>query len=121
VDYEEIEFDVEVGTAPQPPLLDGNGQPRPAQIMLQWNNDGVLSNTYTLSLGFAGQFLKRVLKRMLGRSRRLTSSFRHRSVRIRFADAYSVRLQKSRPRTSNAKTRKLIFATPVRGSESIRF
>jgi hypothetical protein len=89
VDYEEIEFDVEVGTAPQPPLKDGNGQPRPAQIMLQWSNDGVLSNTYTLSLGFAGQFLKRVLKRMLGRSRRryfIVSGTD--PVRIRFADAY---------------------------------
>ena len=70
--YSQIEFDIQTGLAPQPPLTDGNGLPRPAQVMLRWSNDAGRnwSNTYTLSCGFAGETEKRVIKRMLGRGRK---------------------------------------------------
>lgn len=69
--FESIEFKMQVGQAPAVPLFDGDGQPRPAQVMLRWSDDAgqTWSNTYFLSLGFAGDFKKRVIKRMLGRSR----------------------------------------------------
>jgi len=70
--FDSFELDVECGLAPAVPLLDGNGQSRPPQIMLRWSNDGgkTWSNTYYLSLGNAGQYSKRVIKRLLGRARK---------------------------------------------------
>jgi hypothetical protein len=68
----QIEFNAETGQTPDVPLFDGDGQPRPAQVMLRWSKDAgrTWSNTYTLSLGFPGEFEKRVIKRMLGRGRK---------------------------------------------------
>lgn len=70
--YRAIEFDVQTGFPPEVPLLDGNGQPRQAQIILGWSDDGGLtwSNDYFLDCGMAGQYSKRVRKVMLGRGRR---------------------------------------------------
>ncbi len=70
--YSQIEFVMETGLAPATPLIDGDGQPRPPQIMLRWSDDGgkTWSNTYLLSLGFQGEYNKRVIKRMLGRGRK---------------------------------------------------
>jgi hypothetical protein len=70
--YDEIEFVMETGLATAAPLLDGAGNPRPAQIMLRWSNDGgkSWSNTYYLSVGLPGQYELRVIKRMLGRGRK---------------------------------------------------
>ena len=70
--YEQIEFVMETGLAPTTPLFDGDGQPRPPQLMLRWSNDGgqTWSNTYFLSIGEQGEYQKRVIKRMLGRARK---------------------------------------------------
>jgi hypothetical protein len=70
--YHKIEFDVEVGLGPQPPLLDGDGQPRDPQIMLRWSDNGAKtwSNTYLLNCGQAGKYNARATKRALGRARR---------------------------------------------------
>jgi hypothetical protein len=53
-------------------LLDGNGQPRPTQIIMKWSNDGgkTWSNEYFLSVGFPGDYDKRVIRGMLGRARK---------------------------------------------------
>jgi hypothetical protein len=70
--YEQLEFVMETGLAPSVPLFDGDGDPRPPQIMLRWSNDGgqTWSNTYILSVGNIGEYEKRVIKRMLGRARK---------------------------------------------------
>lgn len=89
--FDEIEFVMETGLGPQPPLLDGNGNPRPPQIMLRWSNDGgkTWSNTYFLSIGFAGEYGIRVIKRMLGRARkRLWEVSWTDPVRVAFNDAF---------------------------------
>jgi hypothetical protein len=70
--YSDFEVDAQAGVAPQPPLLDGNGNPRPAQIMLRWSNDGgfTWSPTYLLNCGFAGQFNTRPRKPQVGMARK---------------------------------------------------
>jgi hypothetical protein len=70
--FAQIEFVMEAGLAPATPLFDGDGNPRPAQLMLRWSNDGgkTWSNTYYLSVGMQGEYRKRVIKRMLGRARK---------------------------------------------------
>jgi hypothetical protein len=89
--FHEIYFDIDVGQGPQPPLVDGNGQPRPPQIVLEWSDDGgkTWSNAYTLNCGKAGEYNARAIKWQLGRARRRV--FRVWStdpVPLRFADAY---------------------------------
>jgi len=66
-----LTLDFEVGLGPQPPFLDGNGNPRPPQAILRWSDDRgkTWSNEHILDLGFAGEFRKRVIQRRLGRSR----------------------------------------------------
>lgn len=70
--FDELEFVMETGLAPATPLVDGDGNPRAPQLMLKWSNDGgkTWSNTYFLSVGFQGEYDKRVIKRMLGRARK---------------------------------------------------
>lgn len=70
--FDQIEFILQTGQAPTTPLVDGDGNPRPAQLMLRWSNDGgkTWSNTYYLSVGLEGEYDKRVIKRMLGRARK---------------------------------------------------
>lgn len=70
--FKQLEFVMGTGLQPSAVLLDGNGDPRPPQIMLRWSNDGgkTWSNTYFLSVGFLGEYEKRVIKRMLGRGRK---------------------------------------------------
>lgn len=70
--FSEIEIDQEPGLGPQPPLLDGNGDPRPPQIMLRWSNDGAKtwSSTFLLNCGMAGEYGARARKMQLGRARK---------------------------------------------------
>ncbi len=70
--FQQIEFIMETGLAPTVPIFDGNGNPRPCQIMLRWSNNGgqTWSNWYFLSVGFQGEYELRVIKRMLGRARK---------------------------------------------------
>jgi hypothetical protein len=89
--YRQIEFVLETGLGPQPPLTDGNGQPRAPQIMLRWSDDGgkTWSNTSYLSVGFAGEYRRRVIKRMLGKARkRIWEVSWNDPVPYRFNDAF---------------------------------
>lgn len=67
-----LEFNIQTGQSPDIPLFDGDGQPRPPQVMLRWSKDAgrTWSNTYLLSLGFTGDYEVRVVKQMLGRGRK---------------------------------------------------
>jgi len=69
--HSELNVDFATGLGPQPPLLDGNGNPRPPQAMLRWSNDrgSTWSNEHIASMGFAGEYQTRVIWRLLGRSR----------------------------------------------------
>ena len=68
-----LEFDMATGLGPQPPLTDGNGDPRQPQCMLRWTDDSgfkVWSNVHTCDIGNAGQYKTRVRFYRLGRARR---------------------------------------------------
>ena len=91
VQFPYLEIDVEVGLGPIPPLVDGNGNPRPPQLMLRWSNNGgkTWSNTYYLSVGAGGDYGHRVIKRMLGRARKRVWEVSWTDpIPWRFADAY---------------------------------
>jgi hypothetical protein len=89
--FNELELVLETGLEPSTPLVDGDNNPRPAQLMLRWSNDGGKhwSNTYILSVGFSGETQIRVIKRMLGRARkRLWEVSWTDPIPWRFSDAY---------------------------------
>jgi hypothetical protein len=68
--HEEVEFDIQMGVGPTPPLLDGDGQPRDPQVELYWiDRLTQRSNTYFLGIGQAGVSNVRARKTKLGRSR----------------------------------------------------
>jgi hypothetical protein len=85
--FDSFELDMDVGLGPTPPLVDGNGQPRPPQIMLEWSDDGgnTWSNIRYLSIGFTGEYKKRVRKTMLGRARK-------RVWRVSWSDPVPIRI-----------------------------
>lgn len=101
--FPQLELDVELGLGVSaldvqlweavqgaPPLTDGDGNPRPAQVMLRWSNDAgnTWSNTYPLDLA-TGNYRLRVIKRMLGRARkRIWEVSWSDPIPWRFADAY---------------------------------
>lgn len=64
-----LEIETNMGEAPQPPLLDGQGKARGAQFMVRWSKDG--ANKFTdermVSLGQAGEFATRARIQQLGR------------------------------------------------------
>jgi hypothetical protein len=69
--HAELTVDFATGLGPQPPLVDGAGNPRPPQAMFRWSDDrgATWSNVHTVDCGFAGQYNARVIIRRLGRSR----------------------------------------------------
>lgn len=69
--HAELTADFATGLGPQPPLLDGDGNPRPPQAMLRFSDDrgSTWSNTHIANCGFAGEYQARVVWRRLGRSR----------------------------------------------------
>jgi hypothetical protein len=70
--YSEIELDIEGGLTPENPLLDGNGKPRPMQVMLRWSDDKGAkrwSSTFIINAGKPGEFNARARKTMLGSAR----------------------------------------------------
>jgi hypothetical protein len=66
-----ITLDFDTGLGPQPPLTDGNGNPRPPQVMLRWsdNRGKTWSNQHVAGCGMSGQYNTRVIFRRLGQSR----------------------------------------------------
>lgn len=71
VQHSQLVIDFDTGLGPQPPLLDGNGNPRPPQAVLRFsdNRGKTWSNQHVQGCGFAGQFQARAIWRRLGRSR----------------------------------------------------
>ncbi|WP_348269751.1 hypothetical protein P8936_16510 [Edaphobacter paludis] len=69
--HNDLTVDFGVGLGPQPPLLDGSGNPRPPQAMLRWsdNRGSTWSNQHIANCGLAGEYNTRVIWRRLGRSR----------------------------------------------------
>ena len=69
--HTQLVLDFDTGLGPQPPLTDGDGNPRQPQAMLRWsdNRGKTWSNQHIANCGFAGQFNTRVIFRRLGRSR----------------------------------------------------
>ena len=86
-----LEILMETGISPQPPLLDGAGNPRAAQITLRWSDDGghSWSNGQDRSIGQSGNFKHRVMFRRLGVSRdRVYELVGADPVPYRIVDAY---------------------------------
>ena len=54
-----------------PVLLDGDGNPRPPQLMIRWSDDRgkTWSNEHVVNCGASGQYTTRAIVRKLGRSR----------------------------------------------------
>jgi hypothetical protein len=69
--HAELTVDFATGLGPQPPLVDGAGNPRPPQAMLRWsdNRGATWSNQHIAGCGLAGEYNTRVIWRRLGRSR----------------------------------------------------
>lgn len=67
----EFVADFATGVGPQPPLLDGAGNPRPPQAMLRWSDDRgkTWSNQHLLNMGFAGEYKTRAIQRRMGHYR----------------------------------------------------
>ena len=67
----EINFDFATGLGPQPPLQDGNGNPRPPQVSIRISRDrgSTWGNQHILDCGYSGQYLTRVILRRCGRAR----------------------------------------------------
>ena len=64
-----LTVDFQTGVGPQPPLLDGDGNPRPPQAMLRWADEGLWSNERVLDCGFAGQYKNQAVSYQLGVAR----------------------------------------------------
>jgi hypothetical protein len=102
--FSEIEFDAEVGLGVSVvdaalwlavqgvlPLIDGDGNARPPQLMLRWSDNAgkTWSNTYFLNVGSVGNYDARVIKRMLGAARKRVWEVSWTDpIPWRFADAY---------------------------------
>lgn len=69
--HSEFNADFATGLGPQPPFVDGDGNPRPPQAMLRWsdNRGSTWSNEHIADCGYAGEFNTRVIWRRLGQSR----------------------------------------------------
>jgi hypothetical protein len=69
--HDELTVDFATGLGPQPPLVDGAGNPRQPQAMLRWSDTrgATWSNQHITGMGFAGAYDTRVVWRRLGRSR----------------------------------------------------
>ena len=69
--HSQLVVDFDTGLGPQPPLTDGNGNPRPPQAVIRFsdNRGKTWSNEHVQGCGFAGQYQARAIWRRLGRSR----------------------------------------------------
>jgi hypothetical protein len=69
--HAELTVDFMPGLGPQPPLVDGDGNPRPPEAMLRWSDDrgSTWSNVHTVGVGLAGEYSHRSIWRRLGMSR----------------------------------------------------
>lgn len=70
--YDELRLGMNVGMGPQPPLLDGDGNPRPPEVMIRWSNNSgsTWSNQHARPCGFAGEYDTFVRFQRMGYGRR---------------------------------------------------
>jgi len=70
--YSEMFLDLDTGLGPQPPLVDGNGDPRAPEIIMRWSDNGgkTWSNDHTRPCGQAGEYGTIVRFQRLGQGRR---------------------------------------------------
>ena len=66
--HNRVQFELQVGLGPIPPLTDGAGNPRDPQMILRWSDDGARtwSNDHILNCGQAGKYGTRVFATRLG-------------------------------------------------------
>jgi hypothetical protein len=85
--YSSLEIYLETGLGPEPPLLDGTGEPIGPQLMLRCSRDGghTWGTTRTADCGQAGNYLQRAVFRRLGRARDMV-------FELTFTDPVPVRL-----------------------------
>lgn len=86
-----LEIDTENGLGPQPPLFDGDGNPRSPEIILRWSDDGgkTWPGRRILKCGQAGKYNSRARTVMLGRGRkRIWECSSSDPIPWRIADAY---------------------------------
>lgn len=91
VPYTRFVLDMETGLGPQPPLLDGLGNPREPQVSLRWSDDSghKWSNYHTRGAGKAGEYRRRVKWTRLGHSRqRVFEVSITDPIPVRITDAY---------------------------------
>jgi len=89
--HSQLQVNIEAGVGPQPPLKDGNGNPRAPQLMLRWSDDGGHRWSDMLACGFgqAGETNARAIWRRLGKSRdRIYEVSCSDPVPARIVDAY---------------------------------
>ena len=89
--HNSLQLDLETGLGPMPPLLDGQGNPRDPQVILDWSDDGghTWKEPRILNCGQAGKFRTRVIARRLGKSRDRIYRLRCSDpVPFRIVDAY---------------------------------
>ena len=69
--FSELRVMFNTGQGPQPPLVDGDGNPRPPQAMLRWSDDHgcTWSNQHIRDCGYAGEYGKMVRWQRLGQTR----------------------------------------------------
>ena len=69
--HKRLTVNFDTGLGPQPPLVDGEGNPRPPQAMLRWSNNRgkTWSNEHWRDCGYAGEYDTPVHWDRLGRSR----------------------------------------------------
>lgn len=70
--HAELTLDYQQGVGPVVPLVDGNGNPRPPQVVVRWSDDGgeTWSNDHIVGVGLTGQYRNRAIARRLGQARR---------------------------------------------------
>lgn len=66
--FNSLEIEGDWGNGPNPPLIDGNGNPRSPQLMLNWSDDRARtwSDEWILESGMQGDFGKRMIARQMG-------------------------------------------------------
>lgn len=71
ITHVQLVVDFEAGLGPQPPLVDGEGNPRPPLAMLRWSNDRgrTWSNVHVRGVGKVGEYNALAKWMRLGRSR----------------------------------------------------
>ena len=91
--HNQFQVYLQSGVGPQPPLLDGDNNPRAPELLLRWSDDGGHTWSQYLPCGFglAGDTTARAIWRRLGKSRtRVYEVSCMDPVPVRIVDAYLI-------------------------------